>query len=362
MGRACYIYRHVPVVAVLLGAFAAIFPVSSYAAIEAKAQMPACKVSLKSISVSVGRPGETFEMRGDFEDVQGPKTAVINMGGTHRLEVQSWSKGALTVRIPQGLSPGLYRVGVYCNNPPHWQGSGFMDFRVLAGGSGATGAQEGIKETNDRPVVSSGSNDKGVLVQVGRVPVDDDFLSANLYDYIVALVIAVFLVFVVFVVLRRRNRAVDFTNFDGGGKADYLAAQYQAAAAAQTGANDNNDFKPWAGVYKGVSYTVESLGYRPVKGSDGKTRNEQVLTAWIALDKKLSRPFEINGFDKATKLPDAERGRHIMELIKAGVDYIDVGYNTDWVAAEVLATKFKTDRALVEKIVEELIALKSLSK
>ena len=27
---------------------------------------------------------------------------------------------------------GLYKVGVYCGNPPHWQGSGWLNFEVTS--------------------------------------------------------------------------------------------------------------------------------------------------------------------------------------------------------------------------------------
>lgn len=96
------------------------------------ADMPLCKVNLASLSKTSGAPGDIFEMVGEWENTQGAKTAAINMGSGHTLEVLSWTSKALSVRIPKGLRPGEYKVGVYCNNPPHWQGSGFKDFMVTA--------------------------------------------------------------------------------------------------------------------------------------------------------------------------------------------------------------------------------------
>ncbi len=105
-----------------------------------------CRVELHYLSRTSGAPGDVFEMYGKWEESQGGKTASINMGGSHKLEVLSWSTSVVRVKIPEGLRTGLYKVGVYCNNPPHWQGSGFKDFEVTGSGSG-TGSYE------DRPLI-----------------------------------------------------------------------------------------------------------------------------------------------------------------------------------------------------------------
>ena len=101
-----------------------------------------CKVELHSLRRTSGASGDVFEMHGKWEENQGGKTASINMGSPHKLEVLSWSSSVIRVKIPAGLRPGSYKVGVYCNNPPHWQGSGFKDFEVTGGGSEA-GSYEG---------------------------------------------------------------------------------------------------------------------------------------------------------------------------------------------------------------------------
>lgn len=105
-----------------------------------------CRVELHSLSRTSAAPGDVFEMHGKWEESQGGKTASINMGGSHKLEVLSWSSSVVRVKIPEGLRPGSYKVGVYCNNPPHWQGSGFKDFEVTGSGSKA-GSYE------DRPLI-----------------------------------------------------------------------------------------------------------------------------------------------------------------------------------------------------------------
>lgn len=110
-----------------------------------------CKVQLNSLSRTYGAPGDVFEMHGKWEESQGNKTASINMGSSHKLEVLSWSSSVIRVRIPEGLRPGSYKVGVYCNNPPHWQGSGFKDFEVTGSGSEAGSYEDRpLTESNDR--------------------------------------------------------------------------------------------------------------------------------------------------------------------------------------------------------------------
>ncbi len=98
-----------------------------------------CRVDLRSLSKTSGAPGDTFAMYGVWGETQGSKTPSINKGVRHSLEVLSWTDSAITVRIPPDLPGGLYKVGVYCNNPPHWQGSGWMDFTVHGGGRAGIG-------------------------------------------------------------------------------------------------------------------------------------------------------------------------------------------------------------------------------
>jgi hypothetical protein len=102
---------------------------------QAGASGQPCGISLTSLSATSGMPGGTFEMIGTWGPSQGTKIPCINMGGMNKLEVVSWSSTVLKVRIPAGLSPGKYRVGVYCG--PLQPGvstysSGWLDFEVIA--------------------------------------------------------------------------------------------------------------------------------------------------------------------------------------------------------------------------------------
>jgi hypothetical protein len=94
-----------------------------------------CGISLTSLSATSGMPGGTFEMIGTWGPTQGTKIPCINMGTMNKLEVVSWSNTVLKVRIPPGLPPGKYKVGVYCE--PLQAGvstysSGWLDFEIVA--------------------------------------------------------------------------------------------------------------------------------------------------------------------------------------------------------------------------------------
>ena len=95
-----------------------------------------CGINLTSLSKSSGYPGDTFEMTGTWGATQGTKIPCINMGNMNKLIVVmgGWSATKLTVKIPPGLPPGLYKVGVYCE-PLEGGGtvysSGWLDFKIL---------------------------------------------------------------------------------------------------------------------------------------------------------------------------------------------------------------------------------------
>lgn len=75
-----------------------------------------CGISLTSLSKTSGVPGDTFKMYGTWGATQGTKIPCINKGGMNKLIVLSWSNTVIKVKIPAGLAPGNYKVGVYCND------------------------------------------------------------------------------------------------------------------------------------------------------------------------------------------------------------------------------------------------------
>jgi hypothetical protein len=92
-----------------------------------------CGIRLDKLSTNQGHPGDVFEMYGVWGATQGIKLPCINRGGMNKLIVLSWSNTTLKVKIPAGLAPGKYRVGVYCNDPAlgTTYSSGWKDFYVV---------------------------------------------------------------------------------------------------------------------------------------------------------------------------------------------------------------------------------------
>ncbi len=93
-----------------------------------------CGIYLKSLSKTSGLPGDIFNMYGTWGPTQGTKIPCINKGTMNKLIVMSWSNNNLKVRIPNGLEPGKYRVGVYCDDLSKGKtyGSNWMDFTILS--------------------------------------------------------------------------------------------------------------------------------------------------------------------------------------------------------------------------------------
>ncbi|MGD1146489.1 MAG: hypothetical protein ABR961_00890 [Thermoanaerobaculaceae bacterium] len=93
-----------------------------------------CLINLASLSKTSGYPGDTFEMVGTWGATQGTKIPCINKGGETHLQVVTWTATKLTVKIPLGLEPGMYKVGVYCEELQQGvstYSSGWLDFEIL---------------------------------------------------------------------------------------------------------------------------------------------------------------------------------------------------------------------------------------
>lgn len=91
-----------------------------------------CGISFTSMSKNSGYPGDIFVMNGTWGTTQGTKLPCINKGGMNKLIVLTWTNSKLKVRIPAGLLPGGYKVGVYCRHPSQkTYSSTWKDFRIL---------------------------------------------------------------------------------------------------------------------------------------------------------------------------------------------------------------------------------------
>lgn len=95
-----------------------------------------CGAKLHGLSRQRAAPGDEFSMHGVWGPSQGKKLPVINRGRQNKLEVVEWSDHELRVRVPEGLPPGKYRVGLYCNplSEGGTYGTVFKDFEVLPAG------------------------------------------------------------------------------------------------------------------------------------------------------------------------------------------------------------------------------------
>jgi len=91
-----------------------------------------CGIRLDRLSSTRGRVGSEFRMYGLWGSSQGTKIPCINKGGMNKLIVKRWTSTTLVVQVPPGLTPGFYKVGVYCSDPAAGTtySSGWLDFRV----------------------------------------------------------------------------------------------------------------------------------------------------------------------------------------------------------------------------------------
>ncbi|MGE0385869.1 MAG: hypothetical protein AB7Q97_14140 [Gammaproteobacteria bacterium] len=90
---------------------------------------------LDGVEPRTGVAGMRIALIGAWGRQTQAKRAVINAGAVNALQVVDWSPARIEAIVPATLSPGLYRVGVYCDpgdGSGTLYGSGFADFRVLA--------------------------------------------------------------------------------------------------------------------------------------------------------------------------------------------------------------------------------------
>ena len=350
-------------------------------AAPAKAASPAspsslCKVALDSLGSSRGAPGDAFEMLGVWEDAQGAKTASINKGNGRLLEVLSWSASVIKVRIPGDLSPGVYKVGVYCNNPPHWQGSGFKDFTVTAkaGDSHNPASQPlaGVQPQSSTPAAlpplqSAAQTNTGGQIQIqlheipegqtpsARAPEQSVNNGKKETDKLGIGIAAIILAAVIVFIIRKRS-VVRGADYNSAG----LPKEKPDMVKTKTRTVVGRDLPKWfTGEYKSVAYSAEVLGFIPGK-DDSESGGTPCVTVSIDVPKPLSKKLVVNA-RVARPAVSGSRAAHINALLDMGADYIDIGFNTTRVAAEVPVTKAVVDKALAERIIEQLIKLRELS-
>lgn len=125
---------------------------------------------------------------------------------------------------------------------------------------------------------------------------------------------------------------------------------WQGKAKTKKKAEKKPEFEPWSDKYEGVEYTAECLG---------DYDNVPFITVWIKIDKPLKQSFEVNAREKAPVIPPEPVAPYVRELLDMGVNYIDINYNTDWIAAEVPETRATVDREFAERMVKLLVGIRN---
>lgn len=108
----------------------------------------------------------------------------------------------------------------------------------------------------------------------------------------------------------------------------------------------------WDGTCGEEPYSVECLGY---------AGDDPIITVSIPLDKPLPNPLEVNARDDAPSLEGDPRAGLLRPLLELGVNYVDISYNTNWIAAEVPSSSGPMDEARAEEIVGYLVQLRDAS-
>ncbi len=333
-----------------------------------------CGAALNGLSKSSGAPGDTFEMRGRWGDKQELHRPSINKGGQNGLEVVSWTPSVLTVRVPQNLGAGKYRVGVYCNDPGAGSkgtySSGWMDFDVTAPTASAQTPQaDNRRGDNPRPLIENAGSDSAAApaAPVAQSPAPqkqhpvkdtpktsaiekmlDGILNMDLDigDFTLQVIIAIVVIVIVFGVILYLKQVVSFDV-----KADFKFSQKtqsQANPLPKTGADlpQGTDIPaPFSGAFKGTEYVVESL-------------DSETMTVHIGIPKLLPKRFDFFT-DKMPRFENAELESEVSALIRLGAVYIDISGNTNWVAA-LFPFDVRVDKRLAEDIAAHLIKLRDL--
>ncbi len=103
--------------------------------------------------------------------------------------------------------------------------------------------------------------------------------------------------------------------------------------------------EPWKDTYQGINYSATSYDWVTV-------------TIEFGLDKPISRTIEIDAREGDSTIEDDNLKQDIENIFELGANYIDIGFNTDRMAAEVPFKHINVDKALAEKILSHLINIR----
>ena len=106
--------------------------------------------------------------------------------------------------------------------------------------------------------------------------------------------------------------------------------------------NNTEPPEPWQDDFQDITYSATSYDWVTV-------------TIEFGLDKLLSRTVEINARDGKPTIENDNLKEDIEALLALGVIYIDIGFNTNRMAAEVPFAHINVDKSLAEKILPHLM-------
>lgn len=292
-----------------------------------------CGVNLESVRPSSGEPGTEIELIGKWGDTQGKKIPCINKGGSNRLEILEWTDRVIRARVPKNLGGGGYKVGVYCNDLSEGgsYSSGWTNFEVINPAA--------ADSNNAAPLVSA---ERTVQNENRRAPSSSQparsaepskkWLDFILHDkrFLGVLAVVSFLL----LIKRRRQETVN---------------HHLRQTTPQNTPSPSTAVPPESkGTVMGVPYLAESY--------DG-----QSLTISIDANKKIATPIEVNARAKRPPVPPGPVSGEIEALLNQGADYIDIAYNTNWIAAGFpLGVASRFSQTEKERLVQQLIRIRSL--
>ncbi len=282
-----------------------------------------CKISLQELSAESGTPGSLIKLFGEFGEEQGPKIPVINMGSGNTLEIVSWSSRVIVARIPEGLMPGVYKIGIYCRSTSYGStaGSGFKSFEVLSGASNMQRLIEHSKKlkdlTQEKKPEGKGPGTKATSVSTTNAQ-SNDWQNYILFSPI--------LLFLLILVLRNRQLK------NPGVQAIPLQEKTTAIA----------------GKCAGIPFTAQSLSAGSITVSIDAVSDQLKQSCQLSLDNgiPIDSPPAINSA--------------ISKLLKLKVIYLDIGYNTDQILAELKGDISKFDEDQAKAIARYLIEIKKI--
>ncbi|MDH4227008.1 MAG: hypothetical protein OEV59_04540 [Deltaproteobacteria bacterium] len=155
-----------------------------------------------------------------------------------------------------------------------------------------------------------------------------------------AIWVLIALAIIVFIIARRSDTRAD-------------KGAYIPGTTIEPGGTDlttpTEGFEPFSGEVDGVTYVVEEL-------ADG------TATVWLDMEVDVEEPFALSARDGDLKIEcdkdiaaRIDTDPDIRELLGLKSTYIDIGYNTNWVAAELPREIAISNKAVIEQVARVLL-------